>query len=229
MQLYPVVYLGENEGRLVRHVVPKSGLENEISSYGSEKDFFPHVDNPDLKIRCEENSYFQSPCPDTLTLLCLRQVKGVATSLIFLKDVVSDLDEEDLELLQQNRYQVKRPASFSTNDTTLSNIPILVKDKKGDYLSRFDYHNVYSDSFSHNKALEKFKSISLQPEKWKTFYLKPGQAITFDNQKLLHTRNSFSPTLDGNDRWLLRVFGLFQKPNPKFLVSENCNHHLTVN
>ncbi|UOO82033.1 hypothetical protein LVJ83_00710 [Uruburuella testudinis] len=54
--LYPVVYQGENEGRLIRHVVPKKGLENEISSYGSSKTFYPHVDNPDLKLR-GENSY----------------------------------------------------------------------------------------------------------------------------------------------------------------------------
>lgn len=51
--LYPVVYQGENDGRLVRNVVPRQGMENKISSYGSKYSFLPHVDNPDLCLRSE--------------------------------------------------------------------------------------------------------------------------------------------------------------------------------
>ncbi|STO62117.1 hypothetical protein [Haemophilus aegyptius] len=72
--VYPVVYEGENEGKLLRHVVPKQGLENQISSYGSNETFFHHVDNPDLRLR-EEDMFNDVPTyiPDTLTLLCLKQ------------------------------------------------------------------------------------------------------------------------------------------------------------
>ncbi|UXN35710.1 hypothetical protein N8E86_01975 [Avibacterium paragallinarum] len=33
----------------------------------------------------------------------------------------------------------------------------------------------------------------------------------FNNQRTLHTRNKFTPKFDGNDRWLLRLFGLWEK------------------
>lgn len=78
--MYPVVYQGENDGRLIRHVVPRVGLETQISFYGSSLDFYPHVDNPDLRLRGEDG--FRSPVPDTLSLLCLRQQDNVATSIL---------------------------------------------------------------------------------------------------------------------------------------------------
>lgn len=41
LNLYPVVYEGENNGQLIRHVVPRKGLEKQISSYGSNETFYP--------------------------------------------------------------------------------------------------------------------------------------------------------------------------------------------
>lgn len=73
--VYPVVYQGENEGKLIRHVVPREGLENQISSYGSKETFYPHVDNPDLRLRTEPATDLDTPVPDTLTLLCLNNKK----------------------------------------------------------------------------------------------------------------------------------------------------------
>lgn len=225
MQLYPVVYEGENDGKLLRHVVPKEGMEKQISSYGSRESFLPHVDNPDLAIRTE--AYRKtSPCPDTLSLLCLRQQENVATSIIKLDDIVASLSDRDINLLQENCFCVSRPASFDKT-SVLKNVPLL-SIHNGKYISRFDYHNVFSESSLHQSALENFKKSSLDHDKWLELHLQPKQIITFDNQRVLHTRNGFTPKFDGFDRWLIRVFYLYHKPDVSYLFSCDCNHHLSA-
>ncbi|MDO4906300.1 TauD/TfdA family dioxygenase [Neisseria sp.] len=226
LNLYPVVYEGENNGHLIRHVVPRKGLEKQISSYGSNETFYPHVDNPDLQLRNEPlQRSIKTPSPDTLTLLCLRQHEGVATSILLLNDILTFLSEEEKQLLQDPVFSVSRPASFAGSHTT-ENLPLLIQQSDGSYISRFDYHNISTQySHGHISALEKFKHISTDETIWKAFYLQPGQAVTFDNQKTLHTRNGFKPYFNGKDRWLLRVFGLYHKPSDCCLVPGS-KHHL---
>lgn len=224
--IYPVVYQGENEGKLIRHVVPKQGSENQISLYGSNETFFPHVDNPDLRLRSENQfNNISTYIPDTLTLLCLRKHEGVATSILLLKDVLADFSEEEIRLLQDPVFNINRPASFADQSTN-KNLPLIMKADDGDYISRFDYHNVSTESEKHFTLLKKFQVSSIDKSKWISLFLEPGQAVTFDNQKVLHTRNGFKARFDGKDRWLLRVFGTYEKPSSEQLVSPVCNHHL---
>lgn len=154
-----------------------------------------------------------------------KQQKGVATSILLLSDVLADLSENDKKLLEDPVFRIKRPASFAGN-SSCDNLPLLSRDVDGDYISRFDYHNVETESTQHSQALESFKKSVLDQNKWISLYLEPGQAVTFDNQKTLHTRNGFKANFDGNDRWLLRVFGLYNKPTAAMLLSPECNHHL---
>ena len=48
LKLHPVVYEGENDGRIVRNVVPAKKSASAVSSHGSLVAFGGHVDNPDL-------------------------------------------------------------------------------------------------------------------------------------------------------------------------------------
>lgn len=226
MGLYPVVYEGENDGRLLRHVVPLQGKEDQISSYGSKESFLPHVDNPDLALRSEIGFREVSPCPDTLSLFCVRPYENVATSIVTLDSIIANLSEQDIILLQEPYFNVSRPASFESS-SMLTGVSLLSK-YDGYYISRFDYHNISTDSPSHKQALENFKQLCLDENQWIKLQLSAGQMVTFDNQRVLHTRNGFEPKFDGKDRWLIRVFGLYNKPLEKFLVSKNCNHHLKV-
>lgn len=163
--------------------------------------------------------------PDSLTLLCLRQQKGVATSIVLLADVLADLTEEDKALLEEPAFSIKRPASFSGASISV-NVPLIMKCSDGSYISRFDYHNVETSSPKHQPVLEKFRQSAIDQNKWISLYLEPGQVVTFDNQKTLHTRNGFKANFDGNDRWLIRLFGTYEKPTSEYFVSTECNHHL---
>lgn len=223
--VYPVVYEGENDGRLIRNVCPRKSASKQISSHGSEFDFFPHVDNPDLPITGEFCPEKLGRCPDTLSLLSLRFQENVFTSILLLDDVLEKLSEEELNILTKPNFIIKRPDSFEGDNLYADNLPLLCN-VKGKYYSRFDYHNVDSKDKRSLEVLEKFRKITLDETLWKKLCLMPGQVVIFNNQRTLHTRNKFTPNFDGKDRWLLRLFGVTDKPSVKALVSSNCNHHI---
>lgn len=223
--LWPVVYEGENDGHLIRHVCPMMHSENKISSQGAKQDFYPHVDNPDLSITGEAPSRLFGCCPDTLTLLCLRKEPGVNTSLLKLDQVVSQLSETTLNTLAQPLFIIRRPASFSTS-SSVEGVPVIVN-KDGTWYSRFDWHNTIGMTPEAELALEKIRYLTLERDLWFDVPLEPGDAVTFLNQRTLHTRNAFEPRFDGSDRWLLRVFGMKTRPlETQLLDPKSCLHHL---
>ena len=223
--LWPVVYQGENDGHLIRHVCPIMQSEEKISSQGAKHDFYPHVDNPDLHITGEIASHRLGGCPDTLTLLCLRKEDGVNTSLLKLDEILSKLSEKDIDNLSRPIFKVKRPASFS-EESIVESLPIIVK-KDNVWYTRFDWHNTSGMTLEAEASLEKMRFITLEHDLWFNVPLEPGDAVTFLNQRTMHTRNAFEPRFDGTDRWLLRVFGMKTRPvESQLLEPLNCLHHL---
>ncbi|HGU5460819.1 hypothetical protein [Klebsiella pneumoniae] len=223
--LWPVVYQGENEGHLIMHVCPMLQAEEKISSQGAKYDFYPHVDNPDLYITGEAPSNRLGGCPDTLTLLCLRKEEGVHTSLLKLDQILDKLSDKDIAILASPSFKIKRPASF-TEGASIEGVPIIVKDK-GVWYSRFDWHNTQGMTLEAEASLEKMRFITLEHDLWFNVPLEPGDAVTFLNQRTMHTRNAFEPRFDGTDRWLLRIFAMKRRPTDTQLVDSSvCLHHL---
>ncbi|MBT9183712.1 MULTISPECIES: TauD/TfdA family dioxygenase [Pectobacterium] len=223
--LWPVVYQGENDGHLIRHVCPMISSGNKISSQGAKYDFYPHVDNPDLSITGEKSSKRLGNCPDTLTLLCLRKEHGVNTSLLKLDQILSILPPDIRDILAKPLFKVRRPESFSKS-SSVEGVPITVNEK-GVWYSRFDWHNTIGMTLEAEAALEKLRFITLERDLWFDVPLEPGDAVTFLNQRTMHTRNAFEPRFDGTDRWLLRIFGMKTRPpETQLLNPTNCLHHL---
>ncbi|GAA3589679.1 hypothetical protein GCM10023078_16770 [Gibbsiella greigii] len=223
--LWPVVYQGENDGHLIRHVCPMLHSENKVSSQGARYDFNPHVDNPDLRICGEIPSEVLGGCPDTLTLLCLRKEPGVNTSLLKLDHIISMLSDNIINTLTKSLFRVRRPASF-VNASSVEGVPVIVR-KDSIWYSRFDWHNVTGMTPEAEAALERMRFVTLERELWFDVPLEPGYAVTFLNQRTMHTRNAFEPRFDGTDRWLLRVFAMKERPpETQLLDPHNCLHHL---
>jgi len=223
--LWPVVYLGENDGHLIRHVCPMMKAEEKISSQGGKFYFYPHVDNPDLRITGEASVPTMGDCPETLTLLCLRKQVNVKTSLLKLDSVIERLPEKTKYILSQPVSSINRPASFEEK-FSVEGVPVLVKDNNTWY-SRFDWHNTSGMNTEAEDALKIMRECTLDHSLWFDAPLNPGDAITFLNQRTMHTRNAFQPRFDGTDRWLLRVFGLMNRPlDSQLLQSKTCLHHL---
>ncbi|ODS22651.1 hypothetical protein AB835_13000 [Candidatus Endobugula sertula] len=225
--LHPVVYYGENDGQLIRNVVPHQDSVDDISSHGSKKTFGPHVDNPDLPLF---NNYVRPSVtsPDKLSLFCVRQDPNVPTGLILLDDVLSRLDHHTIEVLMMPIFKIKRPDSFTTGNknNVIEQKPILEKDNYGNYVSRFDAHRVFSDYDVGNSAIEAFTKVSLCDDVINSFYMKPGDFLLFKNKRVLHSRRGFTPRFDGKDRWLIRVFGLYKQPHKSVLLCNEDTTHL---
>lgn len=225
LNIFPIVYEGENDGRLIRHVAPMQKSQSHISSQGSVYDFDMHVDNPDLSILGDKN--FIIPSPETLSLFCARNPQNIPTNIVRLDDILNLLNYNDISLLSDNVFEVKRPDSFEEQNVKVKNLPVL-NFYQGKYYSRFDSHNIFTSSKEHQYALDKFRNIANNNTFTSQLVLRQGQCIIFNNQRVLHARKSFKPNFDGNDRWLIRIFGLYNKPNILLLKSIKDNHHIRV-
>lgn len=196
---------------------------NQIGSQGSVYDFDMHVDNPDLNLQGENRNC--TSVPNTLSLFCLRNNENISTNLVQLDEVLEQLNTAEISLLMENAFDVKRPDSFEEQAVITPDLPLLAL-FEGKYYSRFDSHNVTSKSPKHTEVLDKFRKIANNSNIYKSFNLKKGDFIIFNNQRMLHSRKAFTPKFDGHDRWLLRIFGLFEKPSTDFLFCKTDNHHL---
>lgn len=159
MGIKPIVYQGENDGQLFRHVVPAKHAMLLKSSHGSTKDFGFHVDNPDLPLQSEPINSL-SACPDYLSLFGMRCDPSVPTKLIITRELVSAMPTDIIDILTSPRFTVLRPQSFGQAKKT-TNLAILSKGAEGQWLSRFDAENVYPQDDEASRALKCLKSAIL--------------------------------------------------------------------
>jgi L-asparagine oxygenase len=204
LDIHPIVYQGENDGHLFRHVVPARLATTQKSSHGSQFEFGYHVDNPNLPLTAEKIND-ASACPEYLSLYGLRCDLNVYTRLLILNDVILLCSNNLLNSLQKPIFKVKRPDSFGSIDFT-ENLPIIQKNNQ-EYYSRFDTENVFPMNKEAENALNEFKNHLKNTQKY-MLHLLPGDFLIFKNQQTMHSRDAFQPRMDGTDRWLMRLFGI---------------------
>lgn len=227
MGLHPVVYQGENDGRLVRHVVPAEKSVGSISSHGSRVAFAGHVDNPDLPFFDNAEEHKVS-IPDNLSLYCLRQQDvSVPTDIIFLDKILDRLGPEKTSLLMKPLFTVERPASFSGYaGLHISDVPLISRNNLGQYISRIDTHRITTTDKKSESIIEEFKAIAASDDVKLRLVLQPGECVIFKNKRVLHAREAFNPRFDGKDRWLLRILSVNSKPPTEILVAPDDPTHL---
>lgn len=205
--IHPVVYEGENDGRLFRHVIPSRTSSSQKSSHGSRLRFSYHVDNPDLPLSSEAVDNI-SCCPEYLSFFGMRCDPRINTTLVNLDDVLGSLPASIINELTYPDFEVRRPDSFATNRRSTPNLAVLVRGLSNEWLCRFDSENTYGMTASAARALDALR-ILLETRKFdKPHLLLPGDFMIFKNQRVLHARDGFEPQNDGADRWLLRLFAV---------------------
>lgn len=202
----PVVYEGENDGRLFRHVVPARSAALAKSSHGSRTRFGYHIDNPDLPLSAEPVANL-SACPEYLSLFGMRCDPSVETTLVPTQAVLSRLEPEVLDVLASPRFVINRPASFGSTRET-GGLPLIVKDGNGQWLCRFDTENTKAMDAEGARAIAALRAVLDSRELDIGLLLLPGDFLIFKNQLVLHARDAFVPLDDGVDRWLMRLFGM---------------------
>jgi len=206
MGIEPIVYEGENDGNLFRHVVPARSAALTKSSHGSRVRFGYHVDNPDLPLTPEPLAGM-SACPEYLSLFGMRCDPRVKTTLVVTQHILDRLSPRVLEILASPRFTIHRPASFGIAKET-TGLPLIVKGKQGQWLCRFDAENTQAEDAEGAEALDALRAELEKRDLDIGLLLLPGDFLIFKNQQVMHARDAFVPFNDGVDRWLIRLFGI---------------------
>lgn len=145
----------------------------------------PHTDNP-----------YRNPTPTIQVLHCLKaDVEGGQSILVDGFYVVQQLPREYFDLLANNKVSFK----FETANHCLEHeAPILELNTSGELLKiKFNNRSIQPFNLQDEimipfyKAYQYFERQLNNPENQWRFKLNPGQAIIYDNERILHGRTAF--------------------------------------
>jgi hypothetical protein len=177
-------YDDENNGQLFHHVRPKKEALNTYSSQGS-REFPFHTEAP-----------HRNDSPDFLAILCVNKGSGAATRIVSVPEIESHLTQPMLDDLEREKYTIKIGYTWEQSGQYTK---IRIRKKPGHWA----YHEAnlmmpLIHKRSINDAINKCRIISE--------VLSPGEILVMSNGGVLHGREKFVPTLDENDRHLIRVY-----------------------
>ncbi|MEU0157661.1 TauD/TfdA family dioxygenase [Streptomyces sp. NPDC006261] len=195
----------ENDGRLIRNVVPNPAASGTTSSWGADSEFFWHSDNPHQPFG-PPGSDPRLYTPPYLTFFAIRNEERIPTEIAALDDVVVRLDEETRSALSAPEFEVGAPDS---NDGAtigpLVKTPILESGPDGRHRARYDRGTTAGLTLAAQQALEHWREVLLDiPSADLT--LRPGDFMIFDNLRVLHRRKAFTPHPNTRARWLRRCY-----------------------
>ena len=198
----PVTYQGENNGLLFRKVTPIKSFEHTQSSLGAKEHLGFHVDNNHMALSNEHNNT-GSVSPDYLSLFCIRNDEAISTDLSDIPLALSQLSAKEIAILKSPRFRITYPDSFDVQGDIVA--PVIVENENG-LCSRFDA--AFTKPVD-NEAQQVFNKLNHYLKAFQiNVNLNSGDLLIFRNQKMAHSRQSFTPQYNGYDRFLLRVFGV---------------------
>lgn len=210
---YPISYIQEQQGRLVQNILPVFKTETQQISTSSKVELFLHTETA-----------FHPYKPDFVFLLCLRGDDSAITTYAQVDEILSHLDKETIEVLQEDWYITGVDDSFRTKGEPDKKIllSVLKMDSDGSYSMIYDQSIMQGTNPSAEIALKKFdeavkKSI-------KEIILETGDLLILNNNKVIHGRKPFQARYDGTDRWVQRMLVVKNLP-PK---SEINGHTITT-
>jgi L-asparagine oxygenase len=185
---------GESADRLVHQILPTIGNRTMQISTSSEVRLELHTENA-----------FSDNRPDCLVLFCIRA--GPASTLIAgCDDAVRLLDGRTIEILRSESFMTSVDLSIAGPGVRPFIGPMALLTGEGSTLSiRCDFAETRPLGEKAEQALEKLyraTSSCARPVE-----LAPGDLLLINNNLAVHGRGPFTPSFDGNDRWLLRMFG----------------------
>ncbi|MEE1754121.1 TauD/TfdA family dioxygenase [Streptomyces sp. SP18CS02] len=195
----------ENDGRLIRNVVPNPAASGTTSSWGADSEFFWHSDNPHQPFG-PPGSDPRLYTPPYLTFYAIRNEERVPTEIAALDDVVVRLDEETRLGLLAPEFEVGAPDS---NDGEaigpLVKASVLEPAPDGRHRVRYDRGTTVGVTPAAQQALEQWGEV-LKTVPSADLVLDTGDFMIFDNLRVLHRRKAFTPRPHTTARWLRRCY-----------------------
>jgi len=209
-----IAYEAEGYGALFQDVVPVKTMAFQQTSVSSQTELEIHTEQAFSKLR-----------PDILSLACIRGDSSAYTYVLPVNYLLHLLTEEEIELLYEPLWMTGVDLSFKLNgepflEGDLRGPISILSGSKEDPIFIFDQDLFTGITEESNKMIKKIVSIYY---KYRIEHnLVPGEIIFIDNRRCVHGRSCFTPRYDGNDRFLIRSFAVFDYENSSHARVNNC-------
>lgn len=205
MGIQPFAVDYENDGKLVRNVVPVDSAAGTTSSWGADVEFSWHTDNPNWPFAGDDGASTGMCAPTFLAFSAVRNIEQASTDVVSGNDVLSRLPNSVNLELRRAVYRFDPPAS-NESDPQFSRVLPLVEDSPLGPRIRFDDSAVSPTDEASAAALCELRTELAQTE-GVPLILQTGDFFIFKNERVLHRRKAFTPRGNGQSRWLRRCYG----------------------
>ncbi|MFC0267832.1 TauD/TfdA family dioxygenase [Kushneria aurantia] len=197
-----------------------------------------HRSTKELKYHTEVvNGYFHEErpkkgapvSPEFFGLMCLRNPDNIPTKVLPIKQILNQMDGETINALSEPEFSAFSQSSFDVTIKT-KNLPVLVRCGTGEFGIRFSSSKLQGENLKAEKALHAFKKLILRSRMDTHLNLSPSDLAIINNRYCLHGRGEIFGTerFDGNDRWMLRVYGYDRKNLSRIEFDDQKNHVMLV-
>tara|TARA_E500000318_G_C3569136_1_gene217056 strand:- start:6669 stop:7715 length:1047 start_codon:yes stop_codon:yes gene_type:complete len=204
-------YVGENDGLMLRPVLPKRETASQASSQGFANDLDMHMDNADRTIPQTFDSARsdRGPMNSYQAFATVRECPHTPMEIAALQDIVNEAIEAHgnnlIDVLKQSDFAVRKPDSHGGGEA-LKGVPVLVKDSDGRMHGRFHMANVTGLTTQAEDALKKFRKVVAEAGSIVRIQGRPNGLILYSNTQCMHRRSRYIPRFDGSDRFYLRLY-----------------------
>jgi hypothetical protein len=183
-----VTYSNEKAGAPIHEITPVEGLEHQIASTGR------------VPFACHTDAAFLAPrfSPRGLLLFGLRNEPSAHTAMLPLDRILEAATPALVHALEQPIFRHPSPSSFEVSAAVVG--PIVWRDSHGLARIAVQTHAVQPVNDEARSAIAQLRTLldTLETER---VVLRPGDALLFKNDRVLHGRDAFT-----GERWLQRAY-----------------------
>jgi L-asparagine oxygenase len=196
-----ISYEAEGYGRLFQDVVPVKKMENEQTSVGSNTELEIHTEQAFSKLR-----------PDILSLACIRGDPSAQTYVLPIHYILKNMNDNEREMLRLPLWKTGVDLSFKLNGNDFIQGDIrgpfpIISGNDVDPKLLFDQDLMFGVNEHADNLIKKI--IDIYYKYRNQHNLQSGEIILIDNMRAVHGRSAFYPKYDGDDRFLIRCFAVY--------------------
>ncbi|MCL5424481.1 MAG: TauD/TfdA family dioxygenase [Gammaproteobacteria bacterium] len=225
--LKAAAFKDEMDGRLFHMVMPARNSGKSFHRSTKELKYHTEVVNGYFH---EENPKKGAPIsPEFFGLMCLRNPDNIPTKVLPVKKILNKMDTKKIHALTKPEFSAFSQSSFDAMIET-KKVPVLVKCENGKLGIRYSSSKLRGITTEAEKALHSFKELMSNNYLDTHLNLSPGDLAIINNRFCLHGRGEIFGTqkFDGNDRWMLRVYGYNKNRLSKINFDDQQQHVMLV-
>ena len=213
-----ISYEAEGCGGLFQDIVPVKKMENNQTSVSSNIELEIHTEQAFSKLR-----------PDILSLACIRGDQLAQTYVLPVNYILENIDDNERERLRLPLWKTGVDLSFKLNGNEFIEgdirgpFPIISEDDVDPKLL-FDQDLMFGVNESADNLIKKI--IEIYYKHRIQHNLQSGEIILIDNMRAVHGRSPFYPKYDGEDRFLIRCFAVYDYEFSSYARGDESNSRM---